>query len=170
MNPRSTFTKPTFVGSPDQKETTMTEPKQPKKRVVSKAEYVAYKARKMTLEFGAVSMLIASGGFILIAVLCCLLALLWYDAIPIYLGLPIALLGAGMLIWGGIRTQKMAEKLEPVLPPTRHNLELLSAAETLLRASDEPTEGQEKILLRATLSPTETPPEQLLRPTDTTTA
>jgi hypothetical protein len=70
----------------------------------------------------------------------------------------------GVLLSACVLTGMAVEKIEKSLPPSRHCIEQLPAEETLLRASTEPTEGQEKVLLRAATGSAETPPEQLLRP------
>lgn len=66
----------------------------------------------------------------------------------------------------GLRTKRRVETAEPVRPLTRHTVNHIPAEESLVRASEEPLAGQEKILLRAAKANEETPAEQLLRPSE----
>jgi hypothetical protein len=75
---------------------------------------------------------------------------------------------SGLISWGlfsaGQFVGETADKIEDVERLTFITADKLPAEETLVRASTEPTEGQEKVLLRAATGTAETPPEQLLRP------
>src|SRR5262249_39143860 len=73
--------------------------------------------------------------------------------------------GAWAMYTIGVAASRRAENLEPLVPPTRQNIELMPVEETLVRASQEPTEGEGKVLLRAATATDETKPEELLRAT-----
>jgi hypothetical protein len=150
---------------PGYEEYTMTEPKPPKKRIVSKSKYVVHVAAKTTLEFGGT--LLGFGGHALLGVT-------WVCIIMLFLRpedwsfLIIVALGSGWGAWaflrGATQTEYISSKIPPVLSPTRQNIEQLPAEETLVRASTESTVEQEKTLLRAASRAEQTPPDQLLRP------
>jgi hypothetical protein len=144
---------------------------QKRKRVVTKLEYVAYLAGKTTLNSG--SFLLWCGGVLLavIAVLCGMITLYLLATPNTWIGALGALFltlilggGAWLFIQAGMGAGSIAEEMEPVLPPTRRNIEQLAAEETLVRASTEPTVEQKQVLLRAATGTDQTPPEQLLRP------
>jgi hypothetical protein len=154
------------------KEATMTEPKPQKKRVVSKSEYAAHLARKTTFKTGSTMMSVGGGIIVTLALVG------YWVTLPILRDQPswltilfllawplICIAGVMWCIREGAALNKQAEEVEPLLPPTRHNIEQLPAEETLVRASTEPIHEQEKVLLRAATGAEETPPEQLLRPT-----
>jgi hypothetical protein len=56
-----------------------------------------------------------------------------------------------------------ADQLEPLVPLTRQTAEQLPDEQSLVRASSEPSKGQQAVLLRAAGSDPHTPPEELLR-------
>jgi hypothetical protein len=139
-----------------------------RKRIVSHPEYLAYLARKTTLRSG----MFASGiGFytcLMLTILCVLGSIICLCTAKDSMGF--FLLGAGILgettyalFLATMFAKEKAESLEPVTPLTRQNIEHLPAEETLVRASREPTEGQEKVLLRAATATDETAAEELLR-------
>jgi hypothetical protein len=144
----------------------MTEPKPPNKRVVSKPKYVAYLAQKVTLT--TVSSTILVCGMMLI--LCAFLRMgRTLDSTRIgwntnVFNMLCCALGGWLLLRYGMALDNRTDEIEPVLPSTRENVKQLPAEETLVRASTEPTQQQEKVLLRAATAGAETPPEQLLRP------
>jgi hypothetical protein len=145
------------------REVTVTEPKPPKKRVVSKSEYAAHLAKRTTLKAGSSVMLMSSAAFFVIAFNYVLEACLIKNFVPMLGVALVSALAGCLLIWGGKATQKRAEKIELLFPLAYQHLEQ-HAEETLLRASTEPIEEIEKVLLRAATGAAETPPEQLLRP------
>lgn len=93
--------------------------------------------------------------------------ILSFLVIALFIGtisMTLLLVSMTLLLVGWSAAIKFKE-VEPVEPLTPAKADLLPASETLVRASEEPTEGQEKILLRAA-QPTEAgKPEELLRPT-----
>jgi hypothetical protein len=151
----------------------MTEQKQSKKRVVSKSKYGLYLMGKTWLGYVSIVLSIVGSLFILFTVWCAMIAYVNYGTVQ-FASAIVDLLVCGfvsaMLVAGATAASRVVGKIEPVLPETRQNIQQLPTEETLLRASQEPTEGQEKVLLRAAITTTETPPEQLLRPTDATNA
>lgn len=141
-------------------------------RVGSLLEYLVYRVRKFILGTGRnmcilgvyTSALFTLFGFL--ATVACLCA----DGLQ-YTGLlflaPFTLLlgfGTWSMYKAALWAEESSDKMEPILPPTRQNIEQLPASEMLLRGSEEPTLGQEKVLLRASIATEETHPEELLRP------
>lgn len=145
---------------------------QSRKRVVSHEEYAVHLARKTTLETGVVITSIGACVCLIFALIFCFAALVMFyqreevDFAGAFLIVAIAMgaMSYGFFSLSYIVRDKSA-KMEAVAPPTRHNIDLLPASETLVRAAQEPSEGQEKILLRAAIAPEETTPEELLRAT-----
>jgi hypothetical protein len=74
----------------------------------------------------------------------------------------LTLLFYGMFRAAG-RVAEGVAKLEEVELLTPQAVQQLPTEETLVRASSEPAQAQEKVLLRAATGAEETPPEQLLR-------
>jgi len=66
--------------------------------------------------------------------------------------------------WAGIRTFKKARQIDPVLPRTRANIAHLPAAESLVRASEQPILSQQSVLLRPATDAQDRHEEQLLKP------
>jgi hypothetical protein len=146
----------------------MTEPKPPKKRLVPVHEYVGRKATR--------AVLFSLGGYLLLTGIIGMLISLS----GLVLSFPMWLLGfsnvsftllaliSGLISWGlfsaGQFVGETADKIEDVERLTFITADKLPAEETLVRASTEPTQQQEKVLLRAATASEETPPEQLLRP------
>ena len=62
-----------------------------------------------------------------------------------------------------IKCLHKAEEINPGIPITRANSADLSASESLVRASTEPTQAQQAVLLRAAAEGVDTPPEEMLR-------
>jgi hypothetical protein len=163
------------VGHPErQKEQTMTEPKPPKKRVVSKSEYVRH---RITKAWWRTSGLVGIVSGVVIGVIFGM-GQIWYMGSQLMnstsgitsivlgglmVGLIVYMIASGLYLQG-TEYWKKAGQLEDVELLKHANVGQLPAEETLLRASAEPTEGQEKVLLRAAMAGAETPPEQLLRP------
>jgi hypothetical protein len=156
----------------------MTEEEKPKKRVVSKSKYVAYLVKKTAFLGGSV--LLGIGGLCSIAltILCVPLAYIIHSnpdsdfagikgefarGLIIFM-ITLWVVVSSLLTMGAVAAGKKVKKMEPVLPPTRQNVEQLPAEDILVRASTEPIQEQEKVLLRAATGAEETPPEQLLRP------
>jgi hypothetical protein len=138
----------------------MTEPKPPKKRLVTPKEYLRLGVSKIGWTLLLLLMLF---GLPLLMVLerYINLPLGYYGSMLLF---PLALIVA-MVVIPRIGEQVALRVLE------REDVELLTsdtanrlpAEETLVRASTEPTQAQEKVLLRAATGAEETPPEQLLR-------
>jgi hypothetical protein len=82
-----------------------------------------------------------------------------FFVICMIIAVPLAYLSMAKKNW------KELKEMESVEPVTRHNIAQMPAEETLVRASQEPTVGQEKVLLRAATAPEETKTEELLRAT-----
>jgi hypothetical protein len=155
------------------KEATMTEPKPQKKRLVTLKEYLRNRATKVWLRSSGL-VLIVSG--VVVGVIF-VLGQIWYalteilkgtqDGVSIVIaGLLLACLFymlAALLYDRGTWNWKRANQLEDVELLKHDNVGQLPAEDTLLRASTEPTQAQEKVLLRAATGAEETPPEQLLR-------
>lgn len=83
------------------------------------------------------------------------------------------LLGAGLIAFltyfaprmvrAGVDMVEEGQQLEPVALLTRSNLGQLPMEDSLVRASQEPTTGQEKVLLRTATATEQVKPEELLR-------
>lgn len=138
-------------------------------RIGSLFQYVAYLAQKYVLDLSRNLLVLGVWG----NAICCMLG--FYGAIYCLLSEPIALLyvlpftllsgfGAWAMYKAAVAAETAVENMNPVLPPTRHNIERLPAHEMLLRGSEAPTEGQEKVLLRPASASEEAKPEELLRP------
>ncbi len=132
------------------------EPEKKPKRIVSKAEY----ARIQSLRFG----LFLSG-------LSLVILLLSHGVIGrrLFPGDHIIVFAVGqiMAMFLARPVGKLLKKswaLGNVVPVTRANTGDLPAIESLVRASQEPTQEQQSILLRAAADTNQTPAEQLLRP------
>ena len=144
----------------------------PKKRLVSKREYLKTLLGKGG--FYSYAMACAVGGGVLLIVS---LFLLWlglppWDNLPdvgdrIWMFLCGVILGVPFVaaVWFGVSFFKAGRRMEPVAPITRHNTGQLPEVETLARASDAPPSNQQAELLRAAQYCKETPAEELLRAT-----
>jgi hypothetical protein len=151
----------------------MTNSSKPRKRVVSKGQYISYLAKKAGLS-SVSGLLFCSGLMGLLLAGCGLLAsvLMLFGSASPGSDLPISLIWASLSIGVasllveriGFEGIKEAQKMTPVLPLTRHNVEQLPEPESLVRASSEPAAEQCDVLLRAAHPGQETPAEQLLRP------
>jgi hypothetical protein len=143
---------------------------QKRKRIGSYPQYLAYIARNETLEWGEL-LLYGAAIFLGFSTICFVFAVpffllgtkSWQAASSCLLSIPIFGFGAWSLFKAGLRMGKKREAMEQIEPPTRQNIAQLTAEETLVRASEEPAEGQEKVLLRAAHSSSEIGQEELLR-------
>jgi hypothetical protein len=146
----------------------MTEPKPPTKRLVSPREYVGRKAgRAASFLGGGLMALIGTAGTIVCG-LVFLVSLIFTFTMHFFalIGVVFAVIFGVFFIMMGIIGKQIIEEADDtngIELLTARKAEALPAAETLVRASQEPTEGQEKVLLRAALTSDDTPPEQLLR-------
>jgi hypothetical protein len=153
----------------------MTEGEKPKKRLVPFKAYLRNRAAKVWWRASGlvliVSGIVVGGIFIL--------GQIWFALRAILKGTPngFSILIAGLLLAflfymlaallydRGTWNWKKANQIEDVELLKHDNVGQLPAEESLVRASAEPIEGQEKVLLRAATGAEETPPEQLLRAT-----
>jgi hypothetical protein len=139
----------------------MTEPQTPKKRLVTPKEYLSLGVSKIGWTLFLLLMLFG---------LPLLMVLQWYINLP--LGYYVSmLLFPPSLIVAMVVIPRIGEKValrvlerEDVELLTSETANRLPVAETLVRASTEPTTEQEKVLLRAATGGEDTAPEQLLRP------
>jgi hypothetical protein len=136
------------------KEATMTDPKPPKKRV---------RKREFTLEQRRTMWNVTAG---LLIILLSFVLVVWGIFFTRWMPLVLTAIPVGFgffYLWFGMRLANRAKVREAVKLLTPQKASELPAEDTLLRASTEPTQAQEKVLLRAATSGAETPPEQLLR-------
>jgi hypothetical protein len=141
-----------------------------KKRLVTLKDYLRYVMEK-TMRFKAGGMVATTGVFGLFAIPVITTFLLQSlleesGTLPFWLGAGlIAFLAyfAPRMVRAGVDMVEEGRQLEPVAPLTRRNRNQLPDEEALVRASQEPTAGQEKILLRAAATVEESRPEELLR-------
>lgn len=150
----------------------MPQVKQPKKRLVTRQEYIYHRAAKASWRVSAIVLFVI--GIIATTGLLVFLFLPRYGSLNLYQLLERVLSGLVLLLFGlpggwwlfkrGMLHSEKAEQIEDVELLTHDTMRQLPAQETLVRASTEPTVKQEKVLLRATIAPEETPSEQLLRP------
>lgn len=145
----------------------MSEESQQNRRIVSKGKYVSFLGIK-----AAISVIAIVASLLGLAALFLVLWLvpwvlnpmegdsIWELLIPL---LILACLASGLwcIVFASVRG---IQKMEPVVPLTRHNTGDLPEEETLVRASEEPPANQSNVLLRAAQGSQETPEEQLLRP------
>ena len=147
----------------------MNKPAKTGKRIVSWREYLAQVRAK------GVGYLVAAGwmgGFLACIVGLCLSSFLLTHAdhsqrllaFATFTGLFTC--GASSLYLRGRQAFQNAQRKKLDIPFTRANIADLPAPQSLVRASEEPTQAQETILLRAATSAqaSETPAEQLVRP------
>jgi ABC-type protease/lipase transport system fused ATPase/permease subunit len=152
------------------KEATMILTKPKKKRVVSKSKYAAHLAKKTTFISGTVVFAIIGIGsnlfFFLFPVLVLVSLFLWsWKTTLSLLCLTILMRLVGKAsMRAAMSLEKTAEGLEDVELMTTDKVKQLPLRETLVRASTEPTQEQEKVLLRAAITSEETASDQLLRP------
>jgi hypothetical protein len=144
-----------------------------KKRIVSKAEYFRNLRRRYWLAISALLLLIPGALGTIALVLWILFKVFQSQSLGRALGpsVMIFMFFSG-LMWFAVRhlmiktaiaNIKVLRKMDRVAPMKRRDLDQLPAEETLVRASQEPTEGQEKVLLRAAMATEETSSEELLR-------
>jgi hypothetical protein len=104
------------------------------------------------------------------------ITIVWVSLAPLiwHSGRPDALFGLLAIILGGLsvaliylggKSMKEGKEIDTGVPLTRANAAHLPAADSLVRASSEPAQEQERVLLRAAGQGPETSPEQLLRAT-----
>ena len=157
----------------------MSQPSEPNKRIVSKAEYVVMISEKVSR--------LLSGRLLIIAV--------WIGMIGTFIGFlsfmvmmgdqnifPPVIRGGIFLLVGvgcwffctllmcfqkiGQNQIEDAKAMEEILPFTRANTGDLHTSNSLLRASSQPSQEYEAVLLRPATKSQQTPAEQLLRPVD----
>jgi hypothetical protein len=150
----------------------MTEPKPHKKRPVPLTEYLRNRAAKIGWKASGITLMLLSSAVGIIVIWQVLLGL----KVDASIAQKMAALQRGALLiligyigaffiqkQGRVCTEK-AKKIEEVELLKHANVGQLPVEETLVRASTEPTQEQEKVLLRAAMTSEDTPPEQLLRP------
>jgi len=141
----------------------MDQPPKRKQRIVSKSQYVQALSKRL----GLTSM---GCGLMILTYLCGVTAIFLIS--PQILGGLIgfaASMGFGLLAcalgkWS-FDSFRRAKTIDPGVPLTQKVVETLPAEESLVRASEEPTQTQQAILLRAATPDDSTPSEQLVRPT-----
>jgi hypothetical protein len=144
----------------------MTEPKPPKKRVVTKRKYVRYLFEKTWLVLS--SFVLAGLGVLILGWVVKWIGqhfsqlISWRGPVAFAQLVAFCLIARRLLRNASKRVKELGQ-IESVEPLTRNNTGHLPVEETLVRASTEPTTDQEKVLLRAATRGEETPPEQLLR-------
>ena len=143
----------------------------PKKRIVSKGEYLSTLGTKGGLFSTAIVVGSVGLGFLLLAALSIIqFAVSLRSEIGVGLFEIFKMLG-GLIpgaigltaIWYCKVAIKSARDIEAVTPITRHNTGHLPEVETLVRGSDRPATAEQAELLRAAGQGAETPSEQLLR-------
>jgi hypothetical protein len=146
----------------------MDHPPKTSKRIVSKEQYLVNTGKKATLSsFGAVVVLFG----ILGAVISCMTFIPmfrddqhWSSLWPFLLAVVfIGCAGSLGLLYMGGKAIKEGIEIDAGVPLTRANTADLPAADSLVRASEQPLEEQQAILLRAATSGTDTPAEELVR-------
>lgn len=141
-----------------------------RKRIVSKGEYVANTGKKAALaSYGTTVFLtgIAASAITLFLIM----RLLWnLRAVESTSGITLIVLLTGItgsasyaLFCYGKKALKEGKDLDAGIPLTRANTGDLPAVDSLVRASQEPIEGQENFLLRAAQHGQGTPSEQMVR-------
>ncbi len=152
------------------------EPKTTDKRIVSKSAYVAIRIAQGSLYVSGISLMAIAGLSFLTSAACGLhfmrcIALLvktldrtLFVNISLY-GTAMGMLAGAAYLLGkaGYMAVTKAENLPEFLPLTPETVEATPALNSLVRASEEPSQVQEAVLLRATIQEQETPPEQLVR-------
>ncbi|MCW3097909.1 MAG: hypothetical protein JWL77_3527 [Chthonomonadaceae bacterium] len=131
----------------------------PKKRLVSKGQYVEILLGKIVL-YSVAGCMLSAGLFFLALAVGFSFWLRGVVVMPLIFGA-----GACAVIWFSKRFFVEAKEIEWVQPITVHNAHLLPVQETLVRPSDLPPSHQQAELLRAAPQGSETPPEELLRAT-----
>src|SRR5579871_4510450 len=133
-------------------------------RIVSKGQYV--KAQSKRIGVGA-----SGCGLLLLATICAgatiwllvFLLLGWWTALGAVLCVASGVATFWLGKWG-FDNLRHAEAIDPGIPLTRKVAATLPSNESLVRASEEPTQEQQIVLLRAATHDHTTPAEQLLKP------
>ena len=151
----------------------MNQPPQTGKQIVSKGEYVRGLSKKAALGVGSTTLAVGCLAACLVAVIYLLYAIqlyraqLWGSDVGLVVRNFLFILGAGgsavFLFQAAAREQARARRIDPGIPLTRANAADLPAPESLVRASEEPTQEQQSVLLRAATEGVERHEEQLVR-------
>ena len=141
------------------------------KRIVSKREYIKTTGKRLMLITLSLALFLfalrdRNGDFAFSYLLSAypqnsFLKIIASSAIIIFFCNLLIFVGAG---WAGIRTFKKARQIDPGVPRTRANIAHLPAAESLVRASEQPVLSQQSVLLRPAADTQDKHEEQLLRP------
>jgi len=134
------------------------------KKIVSKREYTKTTGKRLMLIILSIALFLAAldnryGSFTL-SYLLGRKPGYSYSTIIFWSDLFISL-GLG---WAGIRTFKKAKQMDSVLPRTRANIAHFPAAESLVRASQQPVLSPQSVLLRPAADTQDRNEEQLLKP------
>lgn len=139
---------------------------QKRKKVSSYSRYFAYLTGKIALETTWIVLFLGTVFCILATLLSGIWALFGFLFPENFVWtLPFVLFGGSS--WAMFRIAKAASRrsdaMQPVILPTRANIEQLPAAEVLLRMAQEPSTPQKQILLRPAGASDITPQTELLR-------
>jgi hypothetical protein len=137
---------------------------EPGKRIVNKGRYVANTMNKAVLT--ALGAAIVVMGVVGMAFTCFLMIpMLWGIGVSDVSLLPILIFagGSSALLFIGMEAIKSGKAMDVGVPLTRATTAHLPAANSLVRASQEPVQDQGAILLRATIQTQDTLPEEMLR-------
>jgi hypothetical protein len=128
------------------------------KRIVSKEEYAVLVGKREAKRWGSIVLAVAAAGCFVCTII---------GVLAMIGGFTMGFLVAGLSVVLGLAMKKVAEKAMSevlitldVVPLTRANMGDLSAPDTLVRASEAPSQTE---LLRAAAQGQETPAEELLR-------
>ena len=148
----------------------MQQAQEPGKRIVSKGVYASHVSRKATLSSSGITLCTIGGTGLIIACLITLLVMVkgfsWQGVFLIIAFDLIVGSCSAALVRYGLKAVREARDIAPVVPLTRANTADLPAPDSLVRASQQPTQEQEVTLLRAAAQGFATPIEQLVRPTE----
>lgn len=134
-----------------------------KKRVVSKPAYAEYLAKKLGLNTAATVLVVTGAVGFMVSLIGVMSSLDFMQrSLQCFGSITLGVL-AIITIDAGLALSRHAETMPEVIPLTQQTAEQISAEESLVRASSQPTEQPETILLRAAQFSTETPAEELLR-------
>ena len=143
----------------------------PKKKIVTKRQYLARMGDKAGTSLFAMILLFFCGLGMLMTLIALIASLfggiLVHGLFPLLvLVFVLAMLGSGSWYLGylGRRTLKEARQIDTGIPLTRNNIGELEAEESLVRASEQPLLPQQHVLLRPAAGMEETSAEHLLRP------
>lgn len=137
-------------------------------RLGSLQDYAHYLVSSLALMWVAVVAFLL-GGIGVVATLFCLMQMFFnsselFEIISFLLvAVAVGSVSFALLLFGWSSATEFTQ-LEPIEPLTPAKADRLPASETLVRASEQPTESQEKVLLRPAMATEEANPEELLRP------